>query len=448
MLSVSNTEMYPGVALPTENPSNASTLSKLEECGPAGSADPSAISIYYDENTVESTKEYPNTLAHQILYSIRTMAFTVLKKLGAVAYFRDKLYLPLYNPTIQKREELRQLVAASFYNTLKNGLSNYGKIEELRSVQNHFSIYDMDACINSDKITRIFRLRVFESKEPINGKTLKVILFSFYGNKQVADGAGKIWKPSSIDDISKAVFNVMRALKEHGIKVDSMMNKSLGTMVLDGLKNIPNEEQDLLPRTLIIDRGFSSSKKVAASLYPFPINYLISETGRLSKWGTDPERELLNFVEREPANSSMGKRKIVIIEAKRDSYFSGSGEFHPDFHKQLEERGVDTWRGKFYPADFADRAHHAISLDLLSNNVASTIYGHSVMPIGDNETVADALTKEFFLNNDNEHHTCFCVGGNIETLDLQSRTVYPLLASFVSNAGKRASSALSLVEVA
>src|SRR5262249_31782670 len=153
-------------------------------------------------------------------------------------------------------------------------------------------IRDIDVQIEGP-IVRIFTVRLFESRMPIEGKKLRVILFSFNGNAE-RDGDvhshQRTWNPLRIEEISRSPLDVLQALRASEIRIDSLVTTSLGNIALDGLKYFPSKlsAPDILPPTLIINRGLTSVKKVANQLYPFPLNYILYGAARLCGWNANP----------------------------------------------------------------------------------------------------------------------------------------------------------------
>ena len=55
--------------------------------------------------------------------------------------------------------------------------------EDMKLVKTHFSIRDVAVHLQG-QTTRIFHVRLFESKNPVCNRTLRLILFSYNGNQE------------------------------------------------------------------------------------------------------------------------------------------------------------------------------------------------------------------------------------------------------------------------
>jgi hypothetical protein len=347
-----------------------------------------------------------------------------LQSIGVL--LRNTFYLPWYAKKVDPAFELNQTLAQKVSSALKR--SDVLCLENQSVVKQCFSVRDVPVQLEG-ATSQIFMVRVFESKMPIEQKKLRLILFSFNGNSEGQGGMQK-WNPLTIRALSESPILVLKALEASGVRVDSLMTTSLGNVTLDGLQYLTSkEEKKILPPTLIINRGLTSVWKVARQ-YPFPINYLLYGAAKLSGWDADPERELLNFLIGE---QGFPKRKIVLIEALKDFYFSGEGRFDLDMDQKITKLGHKVFRAGFYPFPFHARAHHALSLDHLVRNVETKMLEDSIpLNLAENETMTSAIVRTIFLSGDEAWHTCFYVCGNDATLDIgTAREALPLLSAFI-----------------
>lgn len=354
-------------------------------------------------------------------------------------FLRNAFFLPLYKKEIDHDLELDQQLSIKIAHALKN--SHAVDSKELHTIQQHFSIRDVAVQIEGP-IPRTFTVRLFESKIPINDKKLRIILFSFNGNtEKQKDTQPRRWEPLSIRDLSEGPLHVLKALKACGIRVDSLVTSSLGNVTLDGLKYHSKAlaDQAIIPSTLVINRGLTSVKKVAYQLYPWPLSYLLYAAARWSTWDADPEQEILNFLKNEPV-SERQKRKIVIIEALKDFYFSNKGGFDHNFHKKIAQLSISVFRASFYPFPFHVRSHHALSLNhLVCNLVTQVPINTTSLSLGMNEKMSSVIARDIFLSGAEEYHTCFYICGNDASLDKGAvREALPLLSAFIEEGDKMA----------
>jgi hypothetical protein len=209
-------------------------------------------------------------------------------------------------------------------------------------------------------------------------------------------------------------------------------------VALDGLKYFSSrqEDRDVIPPTLIINRGLASVKKTANQLYPFPLNYLLLGAAKLCGWAANPEQEIVNFLE--TPNTDQLQRKVVIIETPNDFYFSEKGAFDPELHQRITEAGALVFRAGFHPFLFHPRAHHAVSLDNFVNNCETEIKANTAsFPLNPRDKVTSMIAREIFLSGDESCHTCFLVCGNLTTLDTGTiLEALPLMSAFEEEAEK------------
>lgn len=360
-----------------------------------------------------------------------------LQKVGEI--LRNAFYLPLYNKNVDPDFVLNQKLSEKIARVLKSSEAICST--ELDVIRRFFSVRDVPIQLEGPT-PRVFTVRLFESKMPIQGKQLRIILFSFNGNIEHRGATGpQRWNPLTIKELSESPLSVLRALKSAGIRVDSLVATSLGNVTLDGLKYLSSEEDlAIIPQTLILNRGLTSVQKVANKLYSFPLNYILTMAAKLCGWDANPEQELFNFLEKEAQTSNRRERKIILIEALKDFYFSEHGRLHPDTHEKVSQFGAKIFRASFYPFPFHIRAHHALSLDLLVNNSVTEILANTIpLTLKSDEQMSSVIARNVFLDGNEEHHTCFYVCGNDATLDIgTTREAMPLLSAFIKEGQKMA----------
>lgn len=359
-----------------------------------------------------------------------------IQKIGLT--LRNAFYLPWFGTTVDPALPMNQNVLEKVSSALqKTGLPLSDKYKTIRE---SFSIKDVKVHLEGST-TQIFTLRFFESKMPIAEKKLRIILFSFNGNsEQPKEGPMQKWNPLTLRALSESPILILKALKTYDIPVHSLVTTSLGNVVLDGLKYLETEEDlNLLPPMLILNRGLTSIWKTASQLYRFPLNYLLYGAAKCSGWTADPEQALLNHLNQEKSRSNPPQRTIVFIEARKDFYFSERGQFDPDIHEKISHLGHRVFRAQFFPSPFQIRAHHALQLNFFENNAEMRLLADSIpLNLKEGETMPSAIAK-LFLNPDSEEwHTCFYMCGNDATLDIgTSREVLPLLSAFIEEGNKK-----------
>lgn len=352
----------------------------------------------------------------------------ILESLGRK--LRNTFYMPLNNK-IDLDRKYDQIVAAEKSSILKSKENSDKKIKLI----DYFNIYDRDIEIPSEdsKLIRTFKVRFFESinqtdEKIFNDKNLRIILFTFNGNTQsdFQKKSASSWDPLTMDQLSHAPLHVIRELQKKGIEIDSLMTTSLGNIALDNISS-----QDSVPSTIIINRGFTSSKKIANQLFFFPLNYVLYGVAKLCGWLADPEKGLLNFLKEPLAEAK--SRKIILIEVLKDFYFSDKGALDPNFYEKIVSFGASIFRAQFWPFFFHYRSHHALPLKYLKNNSLTKISTNSpFFSIKNNQRMSAAIVQNIFLKEQKNWHTCFCVGGADSTLDIgMLREVKPLLKDFI-----------------
>lgn len=359
-----------------------------------------------------------------------------LEPIGRI--LRNTFFLPLYNKRIDTERTLNQRLAEKISRILQN--QDCACSKELSIIRDSFSTRDIEVKLEGP-VTKIFTLRLFESRMPIGSKKLRVILFCFNGNKQFTSGAPlslQPWNPLNIQELSQAPLSLLRAFQLTGIRVDSLITNSLGNVAFDGLPSSPFKAT-IIPPILIINRGLTSVKKVSRKLLFFPFNYILYGAARLCGWNADPEKGLVDFLARNRANSAGSRHKVVIIEARKDFYFSDEGAFDPDLHEKIAQLGVPTFRAKFWPYPFHSRSHHALCLDHLVNNSETENLANSMsFALDEDEKMSSGIAKNIFFEGKEEWHTCFCIGGADATREIGTvRETLPLLSAFIEEGKKR-----------
>lgn len=346
---------------------------------------------------------------------------------------RDLQYFPLTYPNDDQKWNME--MGAHFHELLTGNetIPKTNAFSFLDEVRKHFKIETIPITVQSGEHTYTFQVRIVESKEKVDGKGLRLFLFSFYGNQV---GSSK-WSPKSIDELGMAPIVVLKALKEQGFEMDSLDLFSLGSVAFQGLQHLEAEDADLIPKMIILDRGMSSTYKVGMQLF-FPqalgaLKFMaIYGSAYVSNWDADPETSCLNFFDRVGVGEG---RTFIQIQATKDSYFSDDGAFDPSFIQRLQEMGMNTYSGTFYAPGYASRADHALSRSLLYNSPESGTSAEDFIEMQPLETLADALVGQVHLNgahSSGSHHNSFVVGGNSEDLNLVLMRNYPMLQAFVS----------------
>lgn len=334
-------------------------------------------------------------------------------------YLRGAFYLPLYQ---EQKVDSPYAIDKMLADKLSSALGH--------TILENFTVKDVNVYVYG-ALKRIFTLRQFES----NDKKLCVFLFSYYGNMDKPKGSGlRRWEPLSIQDLSHAPLNVLKALKKDQVQVDSLVTTSLGNVVYDALKD-PSPYDDDIPMTWVVNRGLTSIEKVSNQLYPYPLSSLLHKAAQQTNWDANPEQGMINFLKRRD-QQECEKREVVIVEALKDYYFSEKGAFATNFEVQIGALGVPVSRAKFYPFPLQVRAHHAESLDRLPFNQATKIDSankdSSAILLRKHETAASWLVREIFLKTVDKCHTCFYVCGNDADLNLGTvRDIKPLLEEYV-----------------
>ena len=336
---------------------------------------------------------------------------------------------PLFNKHHSEYSKLSHSYASEFVEVLK-GQTSYldPTFPYLEDIVRTFEIKDMSIEIKVKDIVYNFNIRLIESKKPTEDDAFRIILFSFYentmniGREDLVDSIE--WNPTSIDEIGGVVLDILNVLQQKGIRVDSLMTFSIGGVVLDSLKYISVENQNVVPNTIIINRSIASVRKATNQYWYSRLLFVLIKYFRMN---ADPECELLQFFNR-TKDYCLKKRQIVLLEAKHDHYFSDGRGFDFDYHEKLSKAGVDVHRINCFIPMFHTAAHHAIRMDfMLTNNQGSdSTYFFNVKK---GENIPMSLMKHVFSE---PHHTLFIVGGNLQTLDMMTyQHAAPLLSAYV-----------------
>ncbi|HEY5235973.1 MAG TPA: hypothetical protein VIJ14_07335 [Rhabdochlamydiaceae bacterium] len=350
---------------------------------------------------------------------------------------RNALYLPLYSLKTREANKHELDLAREFAYKVKDTAVPIHSTRKIDAIREHFSIRDVGVSIVQGNTKRTFWVRLFESKAAMLGKKIQFILFSFYHNEEKVPGhIDRKWEPLSMKELSKAPLDVLRALKASGVEVDAMLTQSLGNVAHEGLQYLSKEDEEVIPKTLIINRGLASIWKVSQQLFSFPISWILYGAAKVSSWDADPERGLMDFLRRRPQCSDGTLREMVIIEAIKDHFYAGPGAFDPNFHQDIRDLGLRVFRGKFFPGTVHPRAHHAISMSKLTHNSAAEILGdEDVLNLEREQKLSSALARKIFAEK-GDHYTCFYVGGNGSTLDVGTWDVCLFLGSLIKESQK------------
>lgn len=343
-------------------------------------------------------------------------------------YLRDRLYFPLIHP--DEGYQWNMNMAKTLYEMLTGNetIPTTQAWPDVEAVRQAFTIKTVPIQVQSGAQTYSFQTYIVESKEKVDGKGLRLVLFSFYGNEK----NGEPWKPQSIQELGYAPVLVLQGLQANGYQADSLDLFSLGAVTFQGLEYLKAEDAAIVPSTIILDRGMSSTYKLAQKLYGFFLRWPLYGAAYASNWDGDPEAACLRFFE------SLGKtegRTVIQIEAVKDFYFSGPGGYASDFTQRLNDLGVTTYSGQFYVPCVPERSHHAFSRGLVYNNPGSGTSVENFIEMDPMESLSDALMSQLFLNpafSSGEYHTSLVVGGNAEDLNIVLMRAFPSLASFAA----------------
>ncbi|NGX47762.1 MAG: hypothetical protein K1000chlam3_01145 [Chlamydiae bacterium] len=221
---------------------------------------------------------------------------------------------------------------------------------------------------------------------------------SLFGIKKKSGEDFTLWKPLNFKQTGQIVFPLLGELKKQGFSIDSMICHSMGSAILENLENRDPQE---VPNTLILDRALPSVWKAGNILNPV-IRYLVYFLAYCSAWSGDPERSLTAFYRKLKTDDSnpISERKVIILEAENDYYFSGNGAFDKNLASNLSKLGASTFQGKFKinPLRTHPRAQHAATIDSFCNMTGKTIE-QGKFSINPGENLASAIVRNIFLKN-------------------------------------------------
>jgi len=332
-------------------------------------------------------------------------------------YIRDNYFLPLRRSDLPPYLYDWEKHAVEVVGMLKGELCDFDPtFPELPHLISQFTVRDIPIQIKSSKHSYEFNVRVIESKEK---EPLRLILFSLYRNSQTKEKETTRWDPTSASEMGMASLEVIKALQQY-ITVDSMMCSSLGSLCLDTLKHVTH---DFLPPTIIWNRGLTSIWKAGQSVLSLPANYLLYWATSYLNLYSDPENALADFC------AWANPKRVVVIQAKEDNYFSGDSALAPSFFERLQKANVELYEGSFLVPMIETIAHHACRLDMIHNNRNSGSTTANFLPMKNQEALSDSLAKHILMEK--KGHTCFIIGGNEDTLDtLVYIHALPLLSSY------------------
>ena len=180
--------------------------------------------VYNDEadffTTVRKTSKLGMYYCGWLTDWVRDILFTPLRWTGQV--LRDQLYFPLMNPSESFQWDMN--FAAHFSAMLLEDKEpcNTEVFPKLKEVKQAFHISRSSIEVKSGEKTYIFPIYIVESKEKINGRGLRLFLFSFYGNQVCGGKEETNWKPETIYELGAAPVLILKALYERGYQMDSL----------------------------------------------------------------------------------------------------------------------------------------------------------------------------------------------------------------------------------
>ncbi|MCB1110917.1 MAG: hypothetical protein KDK64_08040 [Chlamydiia bacterium] len=350
-----------------------------------------------------------------------------LKAVGEL--LRDRFYFPLNPKPVEAFFEYTGKDIEGFMSCLRGESEHVDRtFPQMEEIKGKFEIKDLPISMRVGDCFYQFTVRIVESKDGYFDRKIRFVLFSFYDNLE----GDKPWNPTSIDEISGAVFEVLKQVQTWQ-PLDSLMTFSIGNVIWDGLKHLDAQEGDqVLPQKLIINRGLASIEKVSQMLFPYPLSSALHYLAWLTYLDGNPEQEMLSFFERlaQTHSPSFQNRKITLIEMTYDRYFSGVGGFDADYHHSLSQLGLDVKRGTFFVPAVAAQAHHALPMHLVpAASAGAKVENFSSIEQG--ESLADHLMRTEFLPDQGGEVTHCLIGGNRDTLDsITYLHVTPFLLSF------------------
>lgn len=348
---------------------------------------------------------------------------------------RNRFYLPLIHLNLDSNEPVEQSDPHFFEKNSSNYLKTFAKMfkGQIEGIDPTFSSFekfkvlfkvkDIPVKIESGDKAYLCNIRIVQStgfeKE---SKGLRLILFSFYGNKEVKNGTEAPWDPKSLEAIGSLPLEILSALKTQ-IKVDSLICFSLGALTLDAVKD---SDEDLLPDTIILDRGLTSIKKVAPMILSYPFDKIAHYLASCYHLDANPEESLPIHLEKIPPFKN---KTVIVIEATLDRYFSKSAGYSLSTLERLKRIGAQVFYGQFLIPYLSSVAHHALRKDWIINNQNFGTHTKNFIPIELNEKLSDALCKYLIKEG---KHTSFIVGGSRDTLDSMLYGAAPILDSYLN----------------
>lgn len=393
----------------------------------------------YPSNSFTKSIHFQSERIHDVKdYTKGYFGITLNDTIGK--FFRNKFYLPLMKFHEEKNLDGRVEVEdplffekstlaymKTFSMMMKGELDaidpTFSRFEEVRK---NFDVRDIPITIHGKEKDFILNVRIVESKNfGLNQDGLRFILFGFNENLEEKNGLIKHWDPKSLEEIAQVPLELIRALKDHA-KLNSLVCFSLGALTLEALKDC---NEDVLPENIIINRGLTSIRKVSTSVLPFPLSSIVYQI--CSRWhlDADPENSFLEYLERNPKIAS--EKKVVLIKATKDRYFSGASDFHPDFFARIKKVVAEVFEGSFSVPYLHPIAHHALRPDWIICHPESGSDIKSFIPMHHSETLADAMNR--FFTKDKRDHTCMIVGGNKDNLDTILYSLTGVLNSWVAS---------------
>lgn len=332
-------------------------------------------------------------------------------------YLRNKFYTP-----ISPEEELpsfflhSECYASCVTKMLETGEGPFDPtIPNFSQIAQHFFVRDIPVELQSLNKTYLFRARVIETRD---GNKFRIILFSFNENQEKEGESWIPWNPTSCAEMGAGALGVLKAFQQHSV-IDSMMCVSLGSVAFDAIQYL---DEDFLPKTLLWNRCLTSTWKAGLSFASYPTNCFFYWATQYYGLCADPERILANyFVQNQD-------KRLIVIEAVEDNYFSGESSLGQNFFDTLSDAGVDFYNGKFQVPLLTQRAHHACRLDWIINTNTGNIT-ENFLPMHPYEAVSDSIVRNFL--SEKEEHTCFIIGGRLDTLNsMLYLHALPLLSSY------------------
>ncbi len=351
---------------------------------------------------------------------------------------RNKFYLPAmelvnkfkFTDTISESDPLffeksTLVYLKTFTEMLKNQKEGVDPtFSNFEEIKNQFEIIDVPVTIKSEQRIVQVTLRFVQSHHfGQNQGGLRFILFSFNQNYEFLDNQLVPWNPRSLEEIATLPIDLIRALKQ-SCQLDTLVCFSLGALILEAIKDL---KEDVLPSTIIINRGLPSIKKAVPAVLSPPWGQIVHYLASCYHLDADPENGFLQYLENNPLIAA--QKNIVVIRATADHYFSGNNDYNPDFFPRIQKVVNKLFHGSFMVPYLDPKAHHAIRPDWIIAHPDTGSNTKDFLPIEPYETLADALAN--FFSKDGKDHTCLIIGGNKDTLDSILYGNAPILNSWV-----------------